>query len=268
MVSRRADISVHSIFRNQLLIWIGVIGTALQIIDRWSNFITLADWAHAIVQYWARFWLSFWNHIAALLGLDVPPEISKVITLILTYLLVVFGTSLQYRQIRGDILNDHPLVLGIFVLPILFLGRLFIYSLDTSAFGAWLPKLDLVESYAFATLFALVATVGIVKLVLLHRKNAVVLLTVMVIFAMLNIGAFSAAIQVGKMYVHDSGELTLVVAYLAFIALLFPAYVAPIKPLIVRLSLIISGVLTVFALSEISTQVAKMRAASDLLGLN
>ena len=91
----------------QMLVWFGIVGGALTVVNNWSNFITLADWTHWLVIHFSEIMYRFWNDLANLLGYSVSRGLSLLLSFIFFYICITVGTKLNAKQndSEGELCN-------------------------------------------------------------------------------------------------------------------------------------------------------------------
>src|SRR5215471_11207203 len=82
----------------QIIVWIGIVGGALTLVNHWGNFITLADWMHSPASHFSEIMYSFWNSLAKLLGFSIPRSLSPLLSFNFSYIGITVGTKLNTKS--------------------------------------------------------------------------------------------------------------------------------------------------------------------------
>jgi hypothetical protein len=147
---------VRNEIRGQVLVWFGIVGGALTIVNFWSNFITLADWMHWIVGHFAYIMHAVWARIGSIVSIKIPEYIEQYLSLLAFYSAIIVGTLLRsgLRKYKEDELEASalpPLLIsfGIFLLTLMVLTN--IYSTSDREFAGILSTTAAL--FAFVLLF-------------------------------------------------------------------------------------------------------------------
>jgi hypothetical protein len=115
------QISLKRELRAQVLIWIGIVGGALSIVNQWSNIITLAGWVNMLVTQFSVTMHNFWSFLGLWINVTVPPEVSKLLSLILFYISLTIGTIFMAGgRRRGTTVNRDFFYAASIILMIFF----------------------------------------------------------------------------------------------------------------------------------------------------
>lgn len=81
--------------RYGVLTWFGIVGGALTIVNHWTNFITLSDWAHWLVGHFSLLMHQFWEQVGAIFRIRISKETSSWLTLLLFYFSMSYSSLLS-----------------------------------------------------------------------------------------------------------------------------------------------------------------------------
>jgi hypothetical protein len=120
--AQEATPSDWRIQRGPIFTWIGIVGGALSIVNFWSNFITLADWMHWLVDHFGQITHRFWSFMGALAGIKISLSLARFLTLTSSYVSIVIGSNVDSGRQSVD--NVHKAIFLRFINPLFFGVRL------------------------------------------------------------------------------------------------------------------------------------------------
>ena len=265
----KEGISLSREIRGQIFLWVGIVGGALSIVNHWSNFITLADWMRWIVEHFSAITHEFWRAAASIIGIEVPLQVARALTVTTFYLSLVGGTIIVYGlrrpMLRGHFLSGLDEGLGNGV------GRYIIrftrVALATAAILAasvsvafWLSPMPVPTAFVyFIRLFFPI----IVYAVLFWGQRMEWLLVLLLAFLFIN---WPMIIDTG-IVLHSANNIAFAMLAMLFYLLIFtiPALAAPTQPLTRRLAFLLLFVAIIFGLSEVSKLAERLHTAASTI---
>jgi hypothetical protein len=289
-------ISVAREMRGQIFVWFGIVGGALTIVNHWSNFVTLADWMHWLVEHWTFMLNTVWNWLLSLLGIKFSKELASLLSLLVFYSGLTAGTVLLSDNKKNPIpdlkaLGISFLFVPIFLVIILSLAIPLNYMADYFGIADANAVHFIRETTIVYKIFSFVTTVLIMSpfgaFFLILNNNEIgyrrwlavasmgILITLnfrLILNAMLFMGQnYDQAIFVNQDYerapdfsvasVHNLSSFALAMVLITLIVI-GPLVFAPIRPLVKRINFILIGVAIIFGLSEVSKQVERLHEAA------
>ena len=108
---------ITSTFKYQLLIWIGIVGSAITVFGGLSVILDFADWAKQIATYWHELTQVFWTWVFGWVGIKVPKVLAPLISFTVFAALLVAGVNLSVRSEREALKPQHEMTrkIGTFV---------------------------------------------------------------------------------------------------------------------------------------------------------
>jgi hypothetical protein len=236
--------------RGQLFTWFGIVGGALTIVNHWSNFITLADWMHVLVQHWAEWLHGFWNLIGSIFGIRVSRQVASGLSITGFFLFITIGTIYRYGRKNFNLKRSdtiHKIML--------YISRTLVIIIPIDAVFSIIP--ENYDNYFIS--------IGIFCIIYLNL-NGVETLYRLYGSAIYLILLFSA-LPLLKMFLYADSPISIyaeiILSICVITSLVLPIVLAPPRPLIRRITFLLIGVGLILGLSEFSKFVEQLKTASD-----
>ncbi|MCR9139830.1 MAG: hypothetical protein NXI27_27810 [Alphaproteobacteria bacterium] len=84
---------MHRIFRDKILLWLGILGLVMNLFSSLQPLIQLSIWARYLILKWDDLIEYFWVSLFAFLNLDFPPYMSMAMTTAVFIVLMGMGSS-------------------------------------------------------------------------------------------------------------------------------------------------------------------------------
>jgi hypothetical protein len=237
--------SVAREIRGQILVWIGIVGGALTIVNYWSNFVILDDSISLFTQYWALMLHRVWLLIGYISNVTIEKDIALTLSLYWFLIVLSAGTIIK-AGIRSNI-GENTLILIIGSTPI--------------GIAIWAESFignSTLELISYAVLFILSVTSTILTLnIVLEGGVSAKLYTYFITWISLN----SVLLPLARSHPRIAENLTAIMLLPAFvIGAMF--VILPNRSFAKRVTFILIGVAIIFGLSEVSKRAGYLRTAA------
>ena len=245
--------------RGQFLVWFGIVGGMLTIVNHWSNFITLANWARWIIEHWGNLLYRFWEIAGNLINIHISKDEALSISLAIFSLSLYFGTMIQSKysgewsdwKYAGKPFSGirHNLFIALVLMAYLFLSE----SNSATNELHWLGIN--VASLVVALVILLIIYIRIwLRAMLMHEK--IYVFSVFIIITLIFTPYFSAYYRAQENHVW--------LKWLIWV-MFTPIWFAPLRLMTKRFTFMLIGVALIFGLSEVSNQVQQLRIANTAI---
>jgi hypothetical protein len=111
---------ITRLFKYQVLMWIGIVGSAVTVFGGVSAILQLANWAKVLVRRWHEWNQIIWEWGLRLVGLEVPKELVPMMSFIVFTLMLVIGVNLSLSK-KSHVARPRKIVTKLLVVACVIL---------------------------------------------------------------------------------------------------------------------------------------------------
>jgi hypothetical protein len=256
---------ITSIFKYQVLTWVGIVGVSITLFANLTGLLNLADWARELLAHWHEWNQIIWGWVFSLIKVEVPKEFAPIISFIVFTITLVVGLNLSTRTEMASAKPQNAMSamvkIGIFVLGVMVylagLGWVFIMAVVMIVVDPIHPEGTISGIALLAAV--LIALLGVpIGYLLYFGKERLWIVIDSLLF--LFISGCLLIVPLSKISGSSDDLLSwiwalfLVFCWFALVQICWMAVIlfSPLQQLTRRLGYVVLGVLTLVVLSEIS----------------
>jgi hypothetical protein len=234
--------------RGQILVWFGIVGSAVTIAGHWPDILKLSEWMRWLVSHFSEAMHVIWKEICSWIGLEISLEAATFLSFVFFSASMTIGSVILAQKFR-----TRPSVTALVITLCTFIAIL----------AAPLGIQNEFENISrWSVIVMLIAS--IVTLSEGRSSEKLISTIIVILYFCVFLSTFSKAehfiMQYGNFYWKHVFDTLMISA-----AILIPLMLAPTKALLKRMVFVLIGVAAIFGLSEVSKVVEHLSTAATTI---